>query len=429
MAALSPLARGAALRAGPGLRYNPAMLLATLVAVATAFPQTQDPFVDLVARAAATKRLRAEYELVLGEAAERSVLTLEYLAPDRMRLEQRRADRALDYWIVDGVISLRSTMKGPSRVFQFDCGAFLARWRATEDRARASAPALAAHWQPNSAAKPVFQLQWGFDAKSNQAIWDFDLGYEADASSPFGWLEIARQKQGVAWTRDGDLLRAETDGRFVIAIAATGMLQELIGRNEKGEVRVAMQLRSATFDEDPPAARFEPPVADEATLRASAEFEREQDRSARSTLRMRTFRAYVAARAAAADAAAAAKVDADAKPALRVFLEDALASQVEQFLRANAESSRELAQRVARAAAGGSPDQVAALRAKATKAVADGMQEQADRFVTLDNLPGNHPRAADFHALEQAVVATIYRERVVEVVLADFETACDEALR
>ncbi|MFN9706822.1 MAG: hypothetical protein ACK595_18655, partial [Planctomycetota bacterium] len=51
------------------------------------------------------------------------------------------------------------------------------------------------------------------------------------------------------------------------------------------------------------------------------------------------------------------------------------------------------------------------------------------RYVSLVYLPVIHPLASDVHPLEQAVVATIYRERVVEVVLADFETACDEALR
>lgn len=412
------------------------MLLATLAAVASAFPQAQDPLDALFARAAATKRLRAEFVMTRAASPEPVVYTLDYQAPDRMRLETRSADGVIDMWFVGTVLSLRSGQGGVEQAFDVDFAVLHREMRDVEARARAAAPALVAEW-PMSQGKvyPVCQFRWGYDAKTDSGEFRFAVGWHAKPDAPFGWLETARKK-AVAWTRDGELLRAETDGRFAVTLAPTGVLQELTGRTGKGAMRFA--VRSATFDEDPPADRFVVPAAAAATGDGeSAEAASAQRQGMEATfrqseefaLRSGLWRAWATARKGAADAAAATKIDAEAKLAARIVLAPILAPRVAEFLRALTVPTEEMvAQIVAQAGTDRSPENVAELRAKGADTVDAGLQRQLERFGNLGGRRANAPPPAHL-ALEQDVIEGIYRELVVDVAVARYEAAFDKAMR
>lgn len=407
------------------------MLLAALVAVATALPQAQDPLDALFARAAATKRLRAEWAMTSGANPEPVVYALDYAAPDRMRLELRTADGVTDMWLLGTVMSHRSTQGGAATAFDVDFAAINAAMRVVEERARAAAPTLAAAWQPTQPRiHPMCDFRWGYDAKTDRGDFRFALSLHSKASMPFGWLDAARMKEA-AWTRDGDLLRAETDGRFLVTLTSTGLLQELTGRTSRGSMRFI--LRSATIDEEPPADRFVVPPAAAAAVDAA----RAQRQAIESTfrqaddfaLRAGLWRVHVAVKKAAADANAAAKIDAEAKLAARVMLEAILAPRVEETLRAVAVPTEEMvAQLVARAGTDRSPENVAQLRAKGGDTIDEGLQRQ---FETFADLRGERSKAPGFsyRPLERDVIEAIYSELVVDVAVARYEAAFDKAMR
>jgi hypothetical protein len=129
------VARGGGFAPRPRRRYNPAMPLAALVAVASALPQAQDPLDALFARAAATKCLRAEFELTRSASPEPVVYTLDYRAPDRMRLETRSEDGVTDMWFVGTALSLRSDQGGVTMAVDVDFAALHLELRDLEARA------------------------------------------------------------------------------------------------------------------------------------------------------------------------------------------------------------------------------------------------------------------------------------------------------
>lgn len=407
------------------------MLFAALVAVASALPQAQDPLDALFARAAATKRLRAEFVLTRSASPEPVVYTLDYMAPDRMRLETRSEDGVTDVWVVGVTMSLRSANAGATWAFDVDLAAIGRDFQALKERARAAAPSLVAGLpQAKDQTYPVCQFQWGYDAKTDSGEFRFALGAHAKPDAPFGWLETARKK-GVAWTRDGELLRAETDGRFQVALAPTGLLHEVTGHTGKGEMRFV--LRSATFDQDPPADRFVVPAVTaaegEAAKAPRQAFEASIRQSEALALRAELWRAWAVAKKGAADAAAAAKVDAEAKLAARIVLAPILAPRVEDMLRAVVGPTEEMvAQLVAQAGTDRSPENVAELRAKGADTVDAGLQRQLEKFGNLGGRRANAPPPAHL-ALEQDVIEAIYRELVVDVAVARFEAAFDKAMR
>jgi len=371
-----------------------------------------------------------------GGSTEPVVYTLDDQAPDRMRLETRSEDGVADMWFVGTVLSLRSDQGGVDLAIDVDFAAIHRERSGLEARARAAAPALVAGWPlRKQQTHPVCQFVGGYGAKTDSGEFRFALGVHAKPDAPFGWLETARKK-AVAWTRDGELLRAETDGRFAVTLASTDLLQELTGRTGKGAMRFA--LCSATFDEDPPADRFVVPAAAAATGDGeSAEAVRAQRRGMEATfrqseefaLRSGLWRAWATTRKGAAGAAAATKIDAEAKLAARIVLAPILAPRVAEFLRALTVPTEEMvAQIVAQAGTDRSPENVAELRAKGADTVDAGRQRQFQKFGNLGGRRANAPPPAHL-ALEQDVIEAIYRELVADVAIARFEAALDKALR
>lgn len=406
------------------------MLLAAIAIAATGVPQVQDPLDELVRRAAATKRLRAVYEMTLSTQPEPSQLKFEYLAPDRMRLELHSSDGESDMWIVGSMLHLRSDMGGRPVAADIDMVALAASHRAVEARIREVAPALTKDWLEHEvAAYPVFQLKWGRDAGSDSATFEWKLGIERKATSPFGWLETARQK-GVSWTPDGELLRAETDGCFTVALAKSGLLHELSGRTAKGTMRFV--LREAVFDEDPPADRFVVPPTTEKALAAAGDSLRMQRMMFHGSLRLRLLQGFVSARAAAgSDGAAAASVDQAAALALRESLDFLWAQRfVAMQDRFDASIAEIVQQIVAQRRAGLEPDRIATLREQGLKALTDSLRSQLDRILgEVVTKGGDTPSEVAFAALERAALEALFRERVLDVLLARYEAACDDKLR
>jgi len=111
------------------------MPLAALVAVASALPEAQDPLDALFARAVATKCLRAKFELTRSASPEPVVYTLDYRAPDSMRLETRSEDGVTDMWFVGTALSLRSDQGGVTMAVDVDFAALHLELRDLEARA------------------------------------------------------------------------------------------------------------------------------------------------------------------------------------------------------------------------------------------------------------------------------------------------------
>ena len=408
--------------------YNPAMLLAALALASTGFPQDQDPLDEPTRRAAATTRLRAVYELTLSSQPGTSELAFDYLAPDRMRLEIRNSRGVIDSWIIGTVLSMRSDLGERPVAADLDMAALVDRQRAMEARIREVAPALTADWTDHGGSlQPVFQLKWGHDGES--ATFEWKLGFEGKATSPFGWLETARQKD-VTWSRDGDLLRAETDGCFAVALATSGLLHELSGRTAKGSMKLV--LRKATFDEDPPADRFVVPPAAKEALAAGGDVSRVQLQAFQAGLRLRLLKGHESARTAAgADAAAMAQVDEAATRALREYFDFVLAQRFVASQERLAGPIADLVQQiVAKQEDGMGDDAIAKLREEGARVLTESLGRQRDRILgDVRTKDGDTPAQAAFIARERAVLEDLYRERVVDVLLARYKAACDEKLR
>lgn len=412
------------------------MLTTALVVVAASCPQAQDPLDELFARAAATKRLRAEFVLTRSAKPEPTVYTLDYAAPARMRLTQRDAAEVIDTWVIGATVSQRITAGGQTLSCEIDYAKATEQLRVVEARARVVAPALQSCWKlVKDRTQPICKVEWSYDAEKDAGNFEAGVGVSSLVGSPFGWLATVREK-GLVWTRDGELLRSATDGPFAVALAPTGLLQELFARI--GDRTLRFELRRATFDEDPPAERFVVPPAVELDGEAADE-ERVWRRSIAAKMRqtdgmvlqVSLFGGWAAAKAAAGDEATSVRLDEQAKQAARVILEDRLASRVAAYHQAFEEPIADAAKQIAAGATvDGRPEHVAAMRAKSAEALTAALRrrqsEFADGFVAV---LGEQAAFAEFRAIELAAIEAIYRERVVDVALARLQAASDEALR
>jgi hypothetical protein len=84
-------------------------MIALLCSVALA---TSDPLAELIERSKTTKSFTAVYEARLSTTPEPSTVRLDYVAPDRVRLERTADGKSSSMWCVAGVLALQSNEGG-----------------------------------------------------------------------------------------------------------------------------------------------------------------------------------------------------------------------------------------------------------------------------------------------------------------------------
>lgn len=393
----------------------------------------QDPIEALLQRAAALPHVSAEYTMSMGASSEPATIAFDYVAPGRMRLLRREGDQSYYMWCIDGVISTHidgpQTMVGATDVRQIAIDA-----AALAARVRQILPTLskAADGGADAAANASWRMAWGFDEGAGQATFDQGAMAALRPPAPFGWLETLRARRATL-SEAGDAWKATTDGRFDIVVdAATGLLRSFHGRGAKGELSIA--LLRAEFATPPPAERFVVPSKPEGAAEIGDGPGLVVRRIAEEALRTRIYQALAAADGPfAGDAAVRAAGETRAQLALREFCAATMQRAFGQMAAMVQNQNGRVVQRVvAQRDAGRSAEQLAAMRSKVAASIAEALAPEAAKLASRASMPdevAKLPFAAEALAAERAVVEALFRERVVDVSVAAFQKACDEALQ
>ena len=135
----------------------------------------------------------------------------------------------------------------------------------------------------------------------------------------------------------------------------------------------------------------------------------------------------------AGDAAARAAGETRAQLALREFCAATMQRAFDQMVAMVGKRHGPLVRRIVdERDAGKSAEVVATLRSMAATSIAEALAPQAKEIVRRAPMPPEVaalPFAADALAAERTVVEQLFRERVIDVAVAAFQKACDEALK
>lgn len=398
-------------------------VLFLLVAPATA----QNLLAEVMQRAAAVPHVSAEYTMTSPSHDGPVNIAFDYVAPARMRLVQTSSGMLLGMWSYDGRTSSRIAGDEVA-AGDLDRNAISAETSALRARLRAALEL------PDEAAKPAaasatWQLQWAFDPKDGKGNFHLGIASHMRPPMPFGWLQTLAEKQA-ALTAEGDALKAATEGRFEITVdAATGLLRSFRGRGGAGEMSIA--LVRADFTTPPPPDRFvAPPRAKDAV-----DISEDMAKGVRSAA-IAGERRWLCERLAAADGpfagadAQRAAGEERARRALREFTVASRGGSFDQLVARLAERHGQLLKRVAALREAGKSAEEAAFRKQVAEVMTKSLTPQGEELVARTSLPPDLaalPFAAEALAAERAVVADLFRERVVAAAIAAFEKACDDA--
>lgn len=403
------------------------LLIAAGVALLT---QTQDPLDEAMRQAAAVQHFHAEYRLQVGTESTPTVLTIDYVAPSRIRVERRKGETWMRNWCTDGMLAVRTNEGENPVAATVAMGPMLQRVEDLETTVRRTLPDM-----PGAVTVPrtICSMSWGIDPRTGKAEFNFGAGIERDAATPFGWLETLRHK-GVEVVREGDVLRASTDDSFEVTVAAgSGLLQEIKGRSASGSM--SLVLVHADLDTPPAAECFVVPEAPAGAMDESERFAQVLQVTCEQGLRIRLFKTLAGDRGPFAGDATVEAATPVAEQALRTYhaatIDTRLAAdrklvvgRAEKFGPRLAESAMQLPEDER------TPAAIATFREKGREELERKLDESGAEFAGRVMPPigtKRLPHAAAVLQQERAVVEDLYRERVSGPALQAYFDAFDAA--
>jgi hypothetical protein len=392
-------------------------------------PARADILDELIARSLQTPSYHASYTLkftvkegVRAQPPPDSELSIEFDAPDRVRVENRMGAQSMSMWCVGDAMATQVTANAEGKGAMFgrvDLAELRERLRGVGAVLRESFPEAASDPLGPHYDGPAALINWSFDERVQRANFEL-VAVTSGVDSPLGWLDALRRKQAVL-ERDGDVLRFETDGgRFRGELAAAdGMLRRLQGESPNGTFELLL-VTVAPLPDDA-AARFVPPKSVQGAKDTSAELRRSGFRGMGEVLRTRIYSAV--ARASEFDAPTQAKAEAVFREFYTQHLAESLASWFELAARRRATVVERLR---AFAASGRSAEQVEKQRQTELAAVRAGLDELEGSFAPLLELSARTRklnRAEALNTLERRVFVAVFDAQVRKPVLADYEAA------
>jgi hypothetical protein len=372
---------------------------------------------ELIARSARVQGFTAEYRVTTTADPAPTFVRIEYVAPDRARVDTVGPKTSSSFWAVGGTLVVRSQGEAPVHG-EIDARAL----RATRaDVERVLADGFGAR-TPAGGSASVIDMRWGYDAKAEKASYVIECSDVVGSETPFGWLTTLRAKAAAPREEEGRWVFDTDDGVFRVVVSkSTGFVEELVGKSPKGELRLA--LEKVAFDAVIDPARFEVPAEAGSGRDATLELRRAATRVVETALRRRIYAAIAGAEGPAWDEAQRAKVTA----VLRAFHEHAIPDTLEPWLQRQEKIRDGVSDRLKRLAEGGkAPAEVEAVRQREIGYLKENLDSLLDGFLTRLSAPtdaGPLPRGDALLALEGEVVRQVFDARVRAPVQADFERA------
>lgn len=402
------------------------LALAPIVLLAVA--SAPDELDEVVRRSAEIPHFSATFSLTFSDRDEVSTVGIEVGGPTRVRVEIFADDKRATVWAVDGVFATQ--MEGceePVHV-RVDCREIYALFDAVDEQFCREFPEA----KPRGDLCSVASMNWMYDESADKANYQFTTSIGTGAGSAMGWLDTLVQK-GATPVVEGELLRFSTDGHFDISVSrATGMLQEFRGRSPKAEMR--MVLKSVDFVAAPPAERFEVPATPAGSEDVSAEFRKTMALLPELEFRKRIYKTL----AAASGPLEGPESDRDlvtlkVRSLLRRFHEITLAPVVAQAHERIAEARGQALERLKEwRDRGATPEELSAWIERQATLIEEHLAD-FDKSIPARTAPPSGtqelPNAEALSAVEAAVLHDLWRDSVVEPLMAECRRAFEEAAR
>lgn len=404
-------------------------MLATLLCAAALVTSRGDERLDeLIERSRSLASYSASYTLkfevndgVKVEPPPDRVLRIDFVAPDKVRVENRVGAQQVVTWCTGSLLAtqFRGSPGGKGDMFgAVDLGAVRAGLAPLQEQLRAAFPAAQEAKATDDYDGPSALVNWSFDSSAKRANFEL-VAASAGVDSPLGWLDTLRRK-GAVLESDGDVLRFRTDdGHFRGELdAADGALRLLQGESPNGRFFLRLESRAP---EPLEAASFVPPSSAAGARDTSAELRSSALRGLHDSLRARAYRA-VAGLSSFDDSARAR-----ARAWLSAFHVQVLDASLATWFELAERKRATIAERLeAYAASGRTPQQVEEQRQRELGALRKGMDELEATFASLTALSARQSKLANSSALndvERQVFAATFDERVRKRALAELDAA------
>lgn len=391
-------------------------MLTALLLVATS---RVDLISDLIRTSCAIKQFTANYSVTTTTEAgsEATGLRLDYVAPDKARLERTVGASTSSTWSVDGVLALQSTEGESPMHGRVDCRAIYAELAPIEALLAASFPDAVPREAPPAAS---FNMRWSFDQTKQQANFVVEAVLADEGVTPLGWLVQLRDKNASP-TEDAGLIRFATDeGAFEVAVRkADGFLETFAGRSPKGHMQ--LKLDSLVTDQTIDDARFVVPSPPANSRDVSSQLRRGVNSIAEIALRRRLY-ATVLAQPDAAWEEQHTKLDA----ITRAFYARNLQQTFQPFLEDAAKKRTGIAEHFEKLVADGkTPEEMRERRAREVGFLVKRLDEFEAGLQRLGLPAGtsSSTRADRLLELEKSVALELFRSTIRAHSLRDFEEA------
>ena len=399
--------------------------------VATAFvvvAQAPDQLEELVRRSAEVPHFRATFQLTSTVSTSASEIVIDYGGPTRVRVDSGAGEARTSMWSVDGTLAIVVDDAARPMHGRVDCREVYGAFDAVDEQLRREFPDA----KPRGELRSAVSMRWLFDEKVSKSNYVIETTITTGSPSPMGWLDTLVQK-GATPVEEGELLKFSTDGHFDLSVSrTTGMLQDFRGRSPKGEMRLV--LKSVDFASPPQAERFELPATPAKGDDISVELRRSIARAAEMQLRRRMYDVLAAAKGPldgpeSAHGLATLKV----RSLCRRFHEVALAP-VAALARESATKARgQIVQRLGELRSEGkAPAELAEWSTRQAALLEEQLALFNGTIPARTQPPAGAeglPNARELSAIEAAVLADLWRDSVVEPLMAECRPAFEEAVR
>lgn len=388
-------------------------------------PVRADLLDELIARSRTVDAWRATYSLkfALAEGStarkpEDGEMSIDFSAPDKLRVENRMGSRAMVMWCVGGrITTLLSGESAKGALFgAVDLAALRRGFAPFESAFEAAYPEA----KPRGRAfeGPAAMVDWSFDERSQRA--NFNVAAVAIGSeTSFGWLDTLERKNA-ALTVDGDRATFETDGRFTGELdAQSGRLKRLDGSSPNGRFEFLLQSWADAPSSD--GAPFDAPRAVEGARDTSAELRRATVQNLHDAHRGRVY-AAVAAEPNEGDDARSKAYD-----VLLSLHTHSLALSLESWFELAQRKTRSVAERLESFRESGltreQAEEQRRIEIGSLRKQLDELEQTFEDRLELNERLRRLSRAEIVQQLERRAFAEAFEQRVRAPVMADFEAA------
>ena len=393
------------------------MLLCLWLPPATQSPAAADPLGAAQEATAAVRQASLRYALTSTLENASCEIRVDYVAPDRVRIDRTAGGATSSMWLVDGVFAV-SSAEGPKPARgRSDSAAVVAELAPAEQALLQAFP----NARRRGTKRAAIGMNWGFDEESQKVTVALESQLRAADESPFGWITTLRRK-AVPAVDEGAVWSFSTDGHCRVTLSkATGFVQSLDAESPKGKLHMELLELSTEAEVDP--ARFHLPVAAEGPGDASESLTRVVRRMEEMDLRGRIYGAIAGDGAAAWDEALRARID----QVLRAFHGRTIQKAFEPWMERSRTIHTTISERLAKLrAAGNPPEEVEALRQRERGYLLKQLDEFEKTLATRlsePELDSPLPRAAELFLREQGVLAEVFRAQVREPALEAYDRA------